>query len=57
DPKDDSELRYIHAAVRRLILKASGITRPSAVSWNVLFKVNRKELYKERSMPFYFLFK
>ncbi|KAJ4265143.1 hypothetical protein NW764_015753 [Fusarium oxysporum] len=32
DPKDDSELRHIHAAVRRLIRKASGVARPGAVS-------------------------
>ncbi|RYC77864.1 hypothetical protein BFJ63_vAg19262, partial [Fusarium oxysporum f. sp. narcissi] len=57
DPKDDSELRHIHAAVRRLIRKASGVARPGAVSWNVLFEVNRKELHKERSTPFHFRFK
>ncbi|KAM5528226.1 hypothetical protein FOXYSP1_19495 [Fusarium oxysporum f. sp. phaseoli] len=51
DPKDDSELLHIHAAVRRLIRKASGVARPGAVSWNVLFEVNRKELHKERSTP------
>ncbi|KAJ0127365.1 hypothetical protein HZ326_29530 [Fusarium oxysporum f. sp. albedinis] len=57
DPKDDSELRHIHAAVRRLIRKASGVARPGVVSWNVLFEVNRKELHKERSTPFHFRFK
>ncbi|KAK2926802.1 hypothetical protein FoTM2_013672 [Fusarium oxysporum f. sp. vasinfectum] len=57
DPKDDSELLHIHAAVRRLIRKASGVARPGAVSWNVLFEVNRKELHKERSTPFHFRFK
>ncbi|RYC77865.1 hypothetical protein BFJ63_vAg19261 [Fusarium oxysporum f. sp. narcissi] len=57
DPKDDSELRHIHAAVRRLIRKASGVARPGAVSWNVLFEVNRKQLHKERSTPFHFRFK
>ncbi|KAF4449199.1 hypothetical protein F53441_7481 [Fusarium austroafricanum] len=55
--EDDSELRHIHAAVRRLIRKAASATRPSVVSWNVLFKVNRKELHKERSTPFHFRFK
>ncbi|KAF4442495.1 hypothetical protein F53441_11726, partial [Fusarium austroafricanum] len=55
--EDDSELRHIHAAVRRLIRKAAGATRPSVVSWNVLFEVNRKELHKERSTPFHFRFK
>ncbi|EGU72775.1 hypothetical protein FOXB_16716, partial [Fusarium oxysporum f. sp. conglutinans Fo5176] len=55
--EDDAELRHIHAAVRRLIRKAAGATRPSVVSWNVLFEVNRKELHKERSTPFHFRFK
>ncbi|KAG7001869.1 ATP-dependent DNA helicase hus2/rqh1 [Fusarium oxysporum f. sp. conglutinans] len=57
DAEDDSELRHIHAAVRRLIRKSAGATRPGAVSWNVLFEVNRKELHKERSTPFHFRFK
>ncbi|KAH6957458.1 hypothetical protein DER45DRAFT_615391 [Fusarium avenaceum] len=57
DANDDSELRYIHAAIRRLIRKSAGATRPGAVSWNVLFEVNRKELHKERSTPFHFRFK
>lgn len=57
DAEDDSELRHIHAAVRRLIQKSAGATRPGAVSWNVLFEVNRKELRKERSTPFHFRFK
>ncbi|KAL9561239.1 hypothetical protein ACKAV7_014594 [Fusarium commune] len=55
--EDDSELRHVHAAVRRLIRKAAGVARPGAVSWNVLFEVNRKELHKERSTPFHFRFK
>jgi hypothetical protein len=54
---DDSELRHIHVAVRRVIRKAAGLTRPGVVSWNVLFEVNRKELQKERSTPFHFRFK
>ncbi|KAH6953729.1 hypothetical protein BKA56DRAFT_504585, partial [Ilyonectria sp. MPI-CAGE-AT-0026] len=33
------------------------VTKPSVVSWNVLFEVNRKELDKERSTPFHFRFK
>jgi hypothetical protein len=57
DAEDDSELRHIHAAVRRLIRKAARVARPGAVSWNVLFEVNRKELHKERSTPFHFRFK
>jgi hypothetical protein len=57
EAEDNSELRHIHAAVRRLIRKAAGATRPSAVLWNVLFEVSWKELYKERSTPFYFRFK
>jgi superfamily II DNA helicase RecQ len=57
DAEDDSELRHIHAAVRRLIRKSAGATRPGAVSWNVLFDVNRKELHKERSTPFHFRLK
>ncbi|KAH7231118.1 hypothetical protein BKA59DRAFT_536252 [Fusarium tricinctum] len=36
---------------QRLIRKSAGATRPGAVSWNVLFEVNRKELHKERSTP------
>jgi hypothetical protein len=55
--EDDAELWHIYAAIRCLIRKAAGATRPSVVSWNVLFEVNRKELHKERSMPFYFRFK
>jgi hypothetical protein len=55
--EDNAKLRHIHAAVRRLIRKAAGVTRPSVVSWNVLFEVNRKELHKERSTPFHFRFK
>jgi hypothetical protein len=48
DAKDDAALQHILAAVRRLIRKAGGATRPGVVSWNVLFEVNRKQLNKER---------
>jgi hypothetical protein len=57
DAEDDSELRHVHADVKRLIRKAAGGARPGAVSWNVLFEVNRKELHKELSTPFHFRFK
>lgn len=54
EDEDDSELWHIHAAVRRLIRKTAAAARLSAVSWNVLFKVNRKELHKNHSTPFHF---
>ncbi|RMI97528.1 hypothetical protein CDV36_016208 [Fusarium kuroshium] len=57
DAEDDTELKYIHAAVRRLVRKAAAASRPGVVSWNVLFEVNRKELHRERSTPFHFRFK
>lgn len=57
EAEDNSELRHVHAAVRRLIRKAAATARPSTVSWNVLFEVNRKELHKERSTPLHFRFK
>jgi superfamily II DNA helicase RecQ len=56
DPPAEHEisLGHILAAVERIIDAAIQLARPSAVSSNVLFELNRIETDKERTEPFHF---
>ncbi|EXM14898.1 hypothetical protein FOTG_16732 [Fusarium oxysporum f. sp. vasinfectum 25433] len=57
DKSDGAQLRFIHIAFDRLVNHAKAVVTPDVLSWNALFEVNRKELMKERTKPFYFRFK
>ncbi|RKK19457.1 hypothetical protein BFJ66_g15721 [Fusarium oxysporum f. sp. cepae] len=57
DKSDDAQLRFTYIAFDRLVNHAKAVITPDVISWNALFEVNRKELTKERTKPFYFQFK